>query len=68
LLQTLINGGTLAAPWGLALAPAGFDSFGGALLVGNFSFAVPEINAFDPSTGAFLARSSAIQAIRVFGL
>ena len=26
----------LNAPWGLALAPAGFGDFGGDLLVGNF--------------------------------
>jgi uncharacterized protein (TIGR03118 family) len=53
LLQTLI-GGQLAAPWGIALAPAGFGPFGGDLLVGNFSFVESEINAFDPLTGAFL--------------
>jgi hypothetical protein len=28
--------GQLDAPWGLALAPAGFGPFGGDLLVGNF--------------------------------
>ena len=28
--------GTLNAPWGLAIAPSGFGSFAGALLVGNF--------------------------------
>jgi uncharacterized protein (TIGR03118 family) len=54
LLQTLINGSRLAAPWGVALAPAGFGSFGGDLLVGNFSFAASEINAFNPITGAFV--------------
>ena len=52
-LQRLISGGRLAAPWGLALAPAGFGIFGGDLLVGNFSFADSVINAFDPVTGAF---------------
>lgn len=49
----LISGSQLAAPWGLALAPAGFGAFGGDLLVGNFSFLHSEINAFDPVTGAF---------------
>jgi len=53
LLRTLINGGKLASPWGLALAPAGFGQFGGDLLVGNFSFVASEINAFDPTTGAY---------------
>jgi uncharacterized protein (TIGR03118 family) len=52
-LSTLISGGRLASPWGLALAPSGFGAFGGDLLVGNFSFAASEINAFDPTTGAF---------------
>jgi uncharacterized protein (TIGR03118 family) len=52
LLQTII-GGPLAAPWGVALAPASFGEFGGDLLVGNFSFVESEINAFGPTTGAF---------------
>jgi uncharacterized protein (TIGR03118 family) len=52
-LQRLISGSQLAAPWGIALAPAGFGPFGGDLLVGNFSFANSRINAFDPVTGAF---------------
>ena len=47
-------GGPLAAPWGIALAPAGFGPFGGDLLVGNFSFMASEINVFDPLTGTFL--------------
>ena len=54
LLQTLITDSRLASPWGVALAPAGFGPFGGDLLVGNFSFAASEINAFDPITGAFV--------------
>jgi uncharacterized protein (TIGR03118 family) len=54
LLQTLISGSQLAAPWGMALAPAGFGQFGGDLLVGNFSFIASEINAFDPVTGALV--------------
>ncbi len=53
LLQRLVTGCPHASPWGLALAPAGFDQFGGDLLVGNFSFADSEINAFDPMTGMF---------------
>jgi uncharacterized protein (TIGR03118 family) len=54
MLQRLITGSQLAAPWGLALAPAGFGAFGGDLLVGNFGFGASEINAFDPLSGAFL--------------
>jgi uncharacterized protein (TIGR03118 family) len=53
LLQKLIDGSKLASPWGLALAPDSFGQFGGDLLVGNFSFVASEINAFDPTTGAF---------------
>jgi len=52
-LQRLVSGSQLAAPWGMALAPAGFGPLGGDLLVGNFSFASSVINAFDPLTGAF---------------
>jgi len=51
--QMAALGGPLAAPWGLALAPAGFGPFGGDLLVGNFSFAHSEINAFD-ANGNFI--------------
>ena len=54
LVRTLITDSALAAPWGMALAPAGFDGFGGDLLVGNFSFVASEINAFDPVTGDLL--------------
>jgi uncharacterized protein (TIGR03118 family) len=56
LLQKLINGSTLASPWGITIAPSNFDGFANDLLVGNFSFAAGEINAFDPTTGAFLGR------------
>jgi uncharacterized protein (TIGR03118 family) len=52
-LQRLVSGSRLAAPWGVVLAPAGFGTFGGDLLVGNFSFASSAINAFDPLTGTF---------------
>lgn len=45
-------GGALNAPWGLALAPANFGTFSGALLVANFGDG--KINAFDAGTGALL--------------
>ena len=51
--RRLVTGGPLAAPWGLALAPASFGQFGGDLLVGNFSAVASYISAFDPNTGAF---------------
>jgi len=50
--EQLISGSALAAPWGIALAPAGFGEFANDLLVGNFSFVDSAINAFDPITGA----------------
>jgi uncharacterized protein (TIGR03118 family) len=48
------EGGPLAAPWGVALAPAGFGEFGGALLVGNEDDG--HISAFNPTTGTFLGQ------------
>jgi uncharacterized protein (TIGR03118 family) len=44
--------GMLNAPWGLAIAPAGFGKFGGDLLVANFGDGT--IAAFDPNTGNFV--------------
>ena len=46
-----INDSHLNAPWGIAMAPAGFGDFGGDLLIGNFNDGM--INAFDATTGAF---------------
>jgi uncharacterized protein (TIGR03118 family) len=45
--------GPLHSPWGLAMAPGDFGPFSNALLVANN---VPDgrINAFDPTSGAFL--------------
>jgi uncharacterized protein (TIGR03118 family) len=48
-LRRVATNGALDQPWGLAIAPAGFGSFGGSLLVGNFGDG--KINAFDPTTG-----------------
>ncbi len=53
LLQRLISGGHLNAPWGLAIAPANFGDFANDLLVGNFGDGT--INVFNPSTGAYVA-------------
>ena len=47
----------LAAPWGLAIAPAGWGQFGGDLLVGNNnanSAGLTEINAYNLTTGDFV--------------
>lgn len=53
-VKRAITGGNLNAPWGMALAPAGFGRFAGDLLVGNFGDGV--INAYDPTTYSFLGQ------------
>jgi uncharacterized protein (TIGR03118 family) len=45
-------GGQLDDPWGVVIAPSGFGAFSGDLLVGNLGNG--EINAFNPTTGAYL--------------
>jgi uncharacterized protein (TIGR03118 family) len=50
LLRRLIARGDLNSPWGMAIAPSGFGSLGGDLLVGNFGDGA--IHAYDPATGA----------------
>jgi len=44
----------LNAPWGAAIAPAGFGQFDGALLIGNFGDGT--INAFDRNSLSFLGQ------------
>ena len=48
------SGGDLNAPWGLAMAPAGWERFGGHLLVGNFGDG--RLNGYRPSGGSWEAR------------
>jgi uncharacterized protein (TIGR03118 family) len=43
----VVTGGSLDAPWGIALAPSTFGQFGGDLLIGNFGNG--EINAYSTS-------------------
>lgn len=52
LVNRLVQHGQLNAPWGLAIAPASFGKFAGALLVGNFGDG--KINAYDPISGKFI--------------
>ena len=72
LLKRLIApGGRLNAPWGVAMAPTNFGKFSGDLLIGNFGDGT--INAFDPSTGAYLgtlakADGSAIMIDGLWGI
>ena len=67
-LSTLVKGGALNAPWGMTIAPASFGEFAGALLVGNFGDG--KINAYNPTTGAFLGTvsSDATGPITIDGL
>ncbi len=51
LLQRFENGPWMNAPWGLALAPAGFGKASGRLLVGQFGSG--EIATFEAATGEF---------------
>jgi uncharacterized protein (TIGR03118 family) len=46
LIRRVASGGALNAPWGIALAPAGFGRFSNALLIGNFGDG--RINAYEP--------------------
>jgi uncharacterized protein (TIGR03118 family) len=46
LVKRVASRGKLNAPWGMALAPAGFGKFSHHLLVGNFGDGT--INAYDP--------------------
>jgi uncharacterized protein (TIGR03118 family) len=49
LIDRVIRKGQLNAPWGIALAPAGFGGLANTLLVGNFGDG--RINAYDLATG-----------------
>jgi uncharacterized protein (TIGR03118 family) len=48
------DGGTLASPWGMAVAPSTWKEFAGALLVGNEDDG--RISAFNLTTGDFLGQ------------
>ncbi len=52
MLARFASRGQLDAPWGVVRAPASFGQFAGDVLIGNFGNG--QINAFDPTTGAFL--------------
>jgi uncharacterized protein (TIGR03118 family) len=49
LLRRFVSHGQLNAPWGMALAPAGFGRFSNAILIGNFGDG--RINAYDQVSG-----------------
>ncbi|MDD1620875.1 MAG: TIGR03118 family protein [Methylococcaceae bacterium] len=68
LVRRLVSAGKLNAPWGMALAPAGFGKFSGRLLVGNFGDG--RINAFDLATGEFVGQLRGVghRPIQIDGL
>ena len=66
--SALVSQGSLNSPWGLAIAPIGFGSLAGDLLVGNFGDGL--INAFDLVTGSLVGTVADTrgQALRNDGL
>jgi uncharacterized protein (TIGR03118 family) len=52
LVRRFASQGALNSPWGLAMAPADFGPYSGALLVGNNGDG--RISGYDPRSGAFL--------------
>ncbi len=48
--------GTLNSPWGLAIAPSGFGSLTGDLLVGNFGDGRINVFSADPNSPTFLGQ------------
>ena len=68
LIERLATGGKLNAPWGMAIAPAGFGKFSGMFLVGNFGDGT--INAFDTKykTVAGQLRTGNGQVLMIEGL
>ena len=68
LIERVATGGKLNAPWGMAIAPAGFGDFSGMLLVGNFGDGT--INAFDSNDNEFAGqmRTANDQVLVIKGL
>jgi len=56
LVKRVVSAGKLNAPWGMALASAGFGKFANRLLVGNFGDG--KINAYDLASGEFVGQLS----------
>jgi len=54
LLRRIATRGVLNAPWGIALAPAGFGRFANRLLIGNFGDG--RVNAFDVASGIWVGK------------
>jgi uncharacterized protein (TIGR03118 family) len=65
-VRRIASGGTLNAPWGLAIAPEGFGKFTGDLLVGNFGDG--RISAFDHDEFKGQLRDEKGETISIGGL
>ncbi len=52
LLTNMVSAGVLNSPWGMAMAPATFGDFSGALLVANFGDGL--IHAYNATTGSLM--------------
>jgi uncharacterized protein (TIGR03118 family) len=64
LVTSLVSGGALNAPWGVAIAPAGFGSYAGDILVGNFGDGhINVYSATGASVGALAVNSGGTVAI-----
>jgi uncharacterized protein (TIGR03118 family) len=68
LLARATDHSALNAPWGLAIAPTGFGSFSGDLLVGNFGDG--RIHVYDPTDLSFIGtlRDAKQHPIKIDGL
>jgi len=68
LLDRVATHGKLNAPWGIAMAPAGFGKFSNSLLIGNFGDGT--INAYDARTHELLGqlRGQDGKTIKIDGL
>jgi len=68
LLGRVASRGKLNAPWGIAMAPAGFGKFSNTLLIGNFGDGT--INAYDPNSFKLLGqlRGADGKTIQIDGL
>lgn len=68
LIRRFASNGQLNAPWGMALAPAGFGEFGNRLLIGNFGDGT--INAYDLASGDFAGtlKDAGQKPIQISGL
>jgi uncharacterized protein (TIGR03118 family) len=56
LIERIASGGSLNAPWGMAIAPSSFGAWSGALLVGNFGDG--RISAYSAGSHAYLGQVS----------